>query len=306
MIDELVRSPLDLVRGSMLHDNNHLLNSAWLLLLGPHRPAILYRLPAIVAGTASVYVAWIFGRSRCAASAVACAGVTAIDHVLVHAGSEARGYGVLSLATLTALVAILEGLQSLPPPPPRCSVATTSISACSGPRSATILAAPVQPGRTDRISVAPHVRHVLRGDVHLVCLSARMCSPALLPTGFHAGAVAHRSAPDPDLLGVGLCPWDGAWPRPTERFPYHSRRNHLGMGRGFAGTALGLPGCVVGTGCGHGVRRHVLASRSLDGMPDGPDDSRGTLPRTGAFSDRFLLRENLAGAGADFGSSRST
>lgn len=117
MIDELVRSPLDLVRGSMLHDNNHLLNSAWLLLLGPHRPAILYRLPAIVAGTASVYVAWIFGRSRCAASAVACAGVTAIDHVLVHAGSEARGYGVLSLAVLTAQVAILKGLQALPPPP---------------------------------------------------------------------------------------------------------------------------------------------------------------------------------------------
>jgi len=109
MIQDLVRQPADLVRGGMLHDNNHLLNSAWMYLLGPHLPAALYRLPAVVAGTAAVYAAWLFGRPRSPASAVACAGLVAVDHVLVHAGSEARGYGVLTLAVIAAQVTILAG-----------------------------------------------------------------------------------------------------------------------------------------------------------------------------------------------------
>ena len=36
------------------HDNNHLLNSAWLCVAGQDRPVWLYRLPAVVCGTLTV------------------------------------------------------------------------------------------------------------------------------------------------------------------------------------------------------------------------------------------------------------
>jgi len=109
LIETYVRHPADLIRGVMRHDNNHLLNTLWMYALGPHLHALVYRLPSAAAGTAAVYAAWLFGKSRGPAAAIACAAVVAIDQVLVHAGSEARGYGMLSLATVVAQVALLAG-----------------------------------------------------------------------------------------------------------------------------------------------------------------------------------------------------
>jgi uncharacterized membrane protein len=109
MISNEVRTPLDLVRGEMRHDNNHLLNSAWLYLLGPDQRPATYRMPAVIAGTAAVALAWMLGRRRGLASAMACGLAVAVDSMLVDTGSEARGYGLLSLCVLASQTALLAG-----------------------------------------------------------------------------------------------------------------------------------------------------------------------------------------------------
>ncbi len=100
MLGQEVKEPLDLVRGAMRHDNNHLLNSAWLYALGPHRPSIVYRLPAILAGVAAIAIAWAIGRQRSRAAARLAAVAFAISYLLVNCQSEARGYGMLSACVL--------------------------------------------------------------------------------------------------------------------------------------------------------------------------------------------------------------
>lgn len=84
------------------HDNNHLLNSAWLYLMGQDAPVWAYRLPAIVMGTLTIpALARLCGRSRRAAGPLASAfGAVALP--LVDFSSEARGYAGLVLATVLA------------------------------------------------------------------------------------------------------------------------------------------------------------------------------------------------------------
>jgi len=102
LIAQLVHEPSDIVRGFMRHDNNHLLNTLWMYLLGPHLPSIIYRLPSVVAGSLAVVPAALIGRSRGPSTAVACGAAFAIDFMLVNLGSEARGYGVMSLCVIVA------------------------------------------------------------------------------------------------------------------------------------------------------------------------------------------------------------
>lgn len=84
------------------HDNNHLLNSAWLYLLGQDAPVWAYRLPAVAMGTLTVpALARLCGRWQPAAGPLAAAfGAVALP--LVDFGSEARGYAGLVLATVLA------------------------------------------------------------------------------------------------------------------------------------------------------------------------------------------------------------
>jgi len=108
LIAQLVHEPSDIVRGFMRHDNNHLLNTFWMYLLGPHLPSIIYRLPSVVAGSLAVVPAALIGRSRGPLTAVACGAAFAIDFMLVNLGSEARGYGVMSLCVVVAQWLALE------------------------------------------------------------------------------------------------------------------------------------------------------------------------------------------------------
>ena len=100
MLGQEVDAWPDLVRGAMRHDNNHLLNSAWMHALGPHRPSIAYRLPSILAGVAAIAIAWAIGRQRSRAAARLSAAAFAISYLLVNCQSEARGYGILSACVL--------------------------------------------------------------------------------------------------------------------------------------------------------------------------------------------------------------
>jgi len=109
MIGREVDAWPDLVRGAMRHDNNHLLNSAWMHVLGPHRQNLLYRLPAILAGVVAIAIAWAIGRQRSLAAARFSAAAFAISYLLVNCQSEARGYGILSACVLAGQWAVQAG-----------------------------------------------------------------------------------------------------------------------------------------------------------------------------------------------------
>jgi hypothetical protein len=109
MIGQEVNAWPDLVRGAMRHDNNHLLNSAWMHVLGPHRPSLYYRLPSIMAGVVAIAISWALGRQRSHAAARFSAAAFAISYLLVNCQSEARGYGVLSACVLAGQWAVQAG-----------------------------------------------------------------------------------------------------------------------------------------------------------------------------------------------------
>jgi len=108
-----LHSPLEILT-SLHHDNNHVLNSVFLYLLRPLGSDWLYRLPALVAGTATVALgAWVArlddvpGTSAQMRALVA-AVVLGVSLPLIQYSSEARGYG-MALAFGLGAIAIAVG-----------------------------------------------------------------------------------------------------------------------------------------------------------------------------------------------------
>ncbi len=85
------------------HDNNHLLNTLWLWLVGDYRSPLMWRLPAILAGGVTIVLAWTLlkrlGRVHAAMGAM----FVAVAYPLVVYQSEARGYALM-LACLLACI----------------------------------------------------------------------------------------------------------------------------------------------------------------------------------------------------------
>jgi uncharacterized membrane protein len=88
------------------HDNNHHLNSLWLLFVGFDAPPPLARALSIVTGTAAILLAAAIGARRSLALGLITALLFAVSPVLVTFGSEARGYAPMSLALLAAILLI--------------------------------------------------------------------------------------------------------------------------------------------------------------------------------------------------------
>lgn len=86
------------------HDNNHILNSVWLYLIGPDAAPIAQRGLSIVFGALSAGVAFRIGMRRGMAEGLAAALLFAATYPMVYFGSEARGYAGLILLCLCALV----------------------------------------------------------------------------------------------------------------------------------------------------------------------------------------------------------
>ena len=85
-----------------LHDsNNHHLNSLWFYALGD-APAWAVRLPAWIAGTASVALAAALGWRRGCLEALLAAWLFALSFAFVHFSSEARGYAAVVAVALAA------------------------------------------------------------------------------------------------------------------------------------------------------------------------------------------------------------
>jgi hypothetical protein len=111
-LDEIWSMELARVAGSAVgvftqlhHDNNHHLNTLWLVLVGYDAGPVAVRLLAILAGTAMVAVAAL-GGGRDRALALGWAFLLAFSCVLVHYGSEARGYGPALLFAVAAYLAL--------------------------------------------------------------------------------------------------------------------------------------------------------------------------------------------------------
>lgn len=96
-----VTSPGEILWG-VNHDNNHVLNSLWIYLVGVDARSMTLRALAIICGAATVAVAATAGRRP---AALAFALMTAVSVTFVHFGSEARGYAGLMFSIVAAIVA---------------------------------------------------------------------------------------------------------------------------------------------------------------------------------------------------------
>jgi hypothetical protein len=123
-----LHSPLEIVT-SLRHDNNHVLSSLFLYVLRPVGWDWLYRMPALVAGIATVavgaYVATLDGApasdARPQLRALATGLVLGMSHPLILWGSEARGYALALAFGLGAVaVAVRDGVRPRSPAAPLC------------------------------------------------------------------------------------------------------------------------------------------------------------------------------------------
>ncbi|MEG3165642.1 hypothetical protein U1701_13665 [Sphingomonas sp. PB2P19] len=99
------------------HDNNHFLNSWWMLLVGPYAPPMLVRGLSIVTGVAGIAVAGAIGLRRSTAAGIIAAMLFAVAPILVAYGAEARGYAPMLLAMLVSILVVDRWLDSDRPGP---------------------------------------------------------------------------------------------------------------------------------------------------------------------------------------------
>jgi hypothetical protein len=84
------------------HSNNHHLCSLWMWLVGQNASALVYRLPSVLASIGTIVVAGLIGLRQSRLEGCIAVIFTSWSYLLIHFGTEARGY---SLAIFFALLA---------------------------------------------------------------------------------------------------------------------------------------------------------------------------------------------------------
>jgi hypothetical protein len=87
--------------------NNHYLSTLWFYAMGTGQWFVLYRLPSIIAGVATVALAAHLATRYSKAASLFTAALTATSYLLVHYASEARGYSMLTMLALLCIVLAL-------------------------------------------------------------------------------------------------------------------------------------------------------------------------------------------------------
>ena len=87
---------------NLKHANNHHLCSLWIWLVGQKASALVYRLPSVLASIGTIVVAGLIGLRRSRSEGCIAVILTSWSYLLIHFGTEARGY---SLAIFFALLA---------------------------------------------------------------------------------------------------------------------------------------------------------------------------------------------------------
>ncbi|MBN9083324.1 MAG: hypothetical protein BGP04_03870 [Rhizobiales bacterium 62-17] len=103
---------IDQVFWKINHDNNHFLTSAYLYLVDPLAPAVVQRGLSIAMGTACIVAAVWATAGRGFATQIVTGFLFTISYVMVHFGSEARGYIGVVLFTLLAVRIVEERMDS--------------------------------------------------------------------------------------------------------------------------------------------------------------------------------------------------
>jgi hypothetical protein len=86
------------------HDNNHILNSMYLYVVGPYASPIIIRGLSIVFGIASIAAAGLALSRNTAVAALTAMLLFAVSYPIIHYASEARGYAGLVLFSLLSLI----------------------------------------------------------------------------------------------------------------------------------------------------------------------------------------------------------
>ena len=87
---------------NLKHSNNHHLCSLWMWLVGQNASALVYRLPFVLASIGTVALAGFIGARRSWLEGCIAVILTSWSYLLIHFGTEARGY---SLAIFFAMLA---------------------------------------------------------------------------------------------------------------------------------------------------------------------------------------------------------
>jgi hypothetical protein len=101
LLGEYVRSSSD-VFTNLKHSNNHHLCSLWMWFVGQNASALVYRLPSVLASIGTIVLAGLIGLRRSQLEGCVAVILTSWSYLLIHFGTEARGY---SLAIFFALLA---------------------------------------------------------------------------------------------------------------------------------------------------------------------------------------------------------
>jgi hypothetical protein len=100
-----VGTPLGVFVG-INHDNNHHLNSLWMLLAGADSSPVWIRALSIATSTATIAVGATIAASRGRVAMIVTAWFLALSPMLVTLGSEARGYAPMLLAFAAAILVV--------------------------------------------------------------------------------------------------------------------------------------------------------------------------------------------------------
>jgi hypothetical protein len=87
---------------NLKHSNNHHLCTLWIWLVGQNASALVYRLPSVLASIGTIILAGLIGLRRSQVEGWIAVILTSCSYLLIHFGTEARGY---SLAIFFALLA---------------------------------------------------------------------------------------------------------------------------------------------------------------------------------------------------------
>jgi hypothetical protein len=181
---------------SINHDNNHHLYSLWLQAVGPGAAPLLVRLPAILAGTATILVAALFAARRSPPAAAVAAALFALAPILVHIGSEARGYAPMLLAAM--LMLLLVDRWAAGEAGKRTALKLAALAAVGLLCHLTMLAAIGL-----ALAFAYLAERSARGPVAALGPTLRLFGPALAATGAVLALVALAAAADPRGFSVG-------------------------------------------------------------------------------------------------------
>ncbi|MEE8573994.1 MAG: glycosyltransferase family 39 protein [Thermodesulfobacteriota bacterium] len=93
------------------HDNNHILNTVYLYMVGKDGGAVSYRLFSVLTGSVSLALLYFIGRRRGAVEALVALFLGGLSFPLIVYSSEARGYAPAIMFALFSFIFITEGRQ---------------------------------------------------------------------------------------------------------------------------------------------------------------------------------------------------